>query len=414
MFQIIKTLILELALLLVVIGCSNNLSGGGTDTSNSFIVGTVINTDSIGIEGAVLKVIPVDYNPVKDSSIISIMEEKTFSGGHFEIAIENNGIYNLYVVNTLDSQSTLIKSININDKDTINLSTIEIKDPGAIKIVPSDYKTFLPHYFYIPGTEFYSTVDTIGNVYLLNVPSVESLSVYLNTLDNAEISIIDNISVISNDTVTTPLRVLMLVGGDTTITLTERIKKQRQLMIDSGAVVEVGDFNEFSTDNYDTSKIDLIYCAYNVNWKSLKADEFVSLPINIASVSGEGYAKLGMIFDSAGITYGTATEYNIMTGVNAFHPVLEGTGTSSSATTHAFDGGSASWGKTENTNTAGILIGVADQKRKYVFAYQKGASMDVGIAPAARIALFSGDVDLGDDRGKMILWRTLLWGCGKL
>lgn len=413
MYRIIKYLIILLILQLTLSGCSDNLSGGGTDTSNSIIMGSIIDSDSLSVSGALVKILPEKYNPVKDSSFYNLIEDTTQLNGDFVIEIKDVGIYNLYAFNPSTHQSTLMKSIYVFNDDTLNLNKVRIIDPGTIKICPSDYESFNPDYFYIPGTEIYSVADSAGFAYLQRVPAIESLTVMISE-NEQDTTIIENISVSSNDTSSTAFRVLILVGGDTSVALTERVKAQRQLMIDSGAVVAVGNFNEFSTELYDTSKIDLIYCAYNVDWTSVKAGEFVNLPKNIALVSGKGYAKLGMIADSAGITYDTATEYNIMTGVNGNHPVLLGTGTSSSATIHAYEGGAAHWGKVENPNTTGILIGVADQKRKYVFVYQKGVNMEVGVAPAARIALFSGDNDLGDDRGKMILWRTMLWGCGRL
>ncbi len=413
MHRVVWTLILVLTMLISLIGCSSDVSGGGTDTSNSIIMGNILNSDFISVDGAIVKILPVDYNPVKDSTKGILFTDTCKAGGIFRFDIELEGLYNIYAHNPKDSQNTIIKSVLISENDSFNFQDMVIKDHGTIKMVPTDYASFNPNYFYIPGTEVFASMDSLGNALLHRVPAEESFSVFINT-DFEDVAIIDSIFVSSNSITTTPLNVLILIGGDSSVALTDRVKEQRQMMIDSGANVSVGNFNEFSTSNFDTSKIDLIYCAYNVDWSSLKADEFVTLPKNLALVSGEGYAKLGMIADSAGVTYGTATEYNIMTGVNGEHPVLSGTGTSSSATTHAFEGGAASWGKVENSNTAGILIGVADQKRKYIFVYHKGADMEVGVAPASRIALFSGDVDLGDNRGRMILWRTMLWGSGKL
>lgn len=399
--------------LIVSIGCSNNISGGGTDTSNSIVVGTVINTDSSFVEGAFVTLLPSDYNPVADSVNVITVRDTTLSNGEFRIAIEESGLYNLYVINPTDNKNTLVKLLHL-DNDTFNTNEIKIKDPGTIKVTVSDFENYTPKYLYIPGTPIYTVVDTVERTFLVNVPAVESLSVNIFTDADESKTIATGIEGISNDTVQMPFNVIMLIGGDTSTHLSDRIKEQRQLLLDSGAVVTVANFNTFTLDDYDTSKVDLIYCAYNVDWTSAKADEFIDLPLNIALCSGEGYAKLGMIHDSAGITYGASSEYNIMTGVNGNHPVLDGTGTSSSATINAYNGGDAPWGKVENVNTAGILIGVADQKRKYVFVYQKGAAMVKGVAPASRIALFSGDVDLGADRGKMILWRTILWGSGKL
>lgn len=412
MLRIVKVLLLIELLLIFSIGCSSDVTGGGTDTSNSIVMGTIIDTDSTLVEGAYVTLLPVNYNPVADSENL-LSSDTTLSQGEYRVVVEDDGYYNLYVVNPRNNRNFLIKSLYLN-KDTLDTIEIMISDPSTIKVSVSDFSDYTPQYLYIPGTPIFVNVDTVERTFIPNVPAVESLSVNMVTDENENITIVSDIEGISNDTVQTPFNVIMLVGGDTTTYLTDRIKEQRQLLLDSGAIVTMGNFNTFDVNDYNTSKIDLIYCSYNVDWSSVKADEFVNLPLNIALCSGEGYAKLGMIHDSAGITYGASSEYNIMTGVNGNHPVLDGTGTSSSATMNAYNGGDAPWGKVENVNTTGILIGVADQKRKYVFVYQKGAAMVEGIAPASRIALFSGDVDLGDSRGRMILWRTMLWGSGKL
>lgn len=408
----IYKIVLLLFVSLFLINCSSDdIAGGGIDTGNTKVVGSVISYDSLFLEGAYVTILPSDFDPIKDSSSVIPLIDTTQNDGSFSISIREQGFYSCYVLNPVDSQSTLLATFEV-DVDSVDLDELFISDPGSIKILPGDYGDLNPKYFYIAGTNLYGYPDSTGTCIIPFVPSISNISVHMVENNESDTLLIKDIDVIPNDTVTSPLRVLILVGGDTTIALTDRIKEQRQLLIDSGAVVFTGNFETFSFDTFDTSSIDMIYCAYNINWSHINANDFISAEIPLVVTSGEGYAKLGMTDTVKDVSYGTETEITLLTGVNGYHPVLEGTGTSLSATVTAYSGGAAPWGKPNGV--AGVLIGNADQTKKYVFAYHVGDDMVTGSAPAARIGMFTGNVDIGDNRSRMIFWRTILWGTGKL
>jgi hypothetical protein len=141
-------------LILTSINCTNQLTGGGTETTNG-ISGTVSCFSNIPFDhnGIIAAIYSVDYRP--DSAIG--VAETTIVGtdGDFEFTPPDDKWYNLFVWDTVKSMAVYLPQL---PSDTM-LGAILLKDAGVLKTTkPSPATGESPYAQFkllIPGTPFH-------------------------------------------------------------------------------------------------------------------------------------------------------------------------------------------------------------------------------------------------------------------
>lgn len=202
-----KNLIL-LFLIIVIIGCSkdyvgNSETGGGTET----VIGKIVDSMGVPVEGVIVKLIAQDYNPVDmpDSNLIQI--DTTDVSGHYSFNNINSDTYNLFAYLTSSLKSLAKQTIKIN-----NLSYYTFYDSllnsGTIKIILPDTTSLLNRKVYIPGTDIVEDLSNASildsnnlNLLISNVPpSLYSSILMTLNLDDSVLSISEEIEISPNDT----------------------------------------------------------------------------------------------------------------------------------------------------------------------------------------------------------------------
>jgi len=196
------TLILITALVMIA-GCSNSLCGGGTRGGNPVVTGMIIGLDGHAAADVMVSLIPSDYNPVTDSSVILSGLTSTDAEGVFSIEAPDSGTYSVEAVNTHDG-SRLLRFNVITAKDSISrLPCDTLHIPGMLKVIVSGSTD---GYLFVPGTKLKAFITpgsdtvTIDSVPATTLPALVSSDINSNQT-----------SVLRND----------IVGGSGSVTLIE-------------------------------------------------------------------------------------------------------------------------------------------------------------------------------------------------
>jgi hypothetical protein len=135
---------------LLGLGCKpsgERLSGNGSEVENG-IAGIVYLPDASPAKGAIVAMIPVAYNPFKDSALV-LAKDTTDADGRFAFRGARSDSYNLEAVSANLKMNALISS---EDPDSVILS-----EPGAINLEKSALRSAD---IYIPGSDFRISVDS--------------------------------------------------------------------------------------------------------------------------------------------------------------------------------------------------------------------------------------------------------------
>lgn len=156
---------------LLSIECTTtNLAGATTETTNG-LTGCILNSDNTPASYSIVKLLPVDYNPVYDNSEYQC--DTTDSNGVYSFRGVDTGKYSVIARNTKELTSCLVRNIEI-DQDTIQMAPEGIlKKSGSLSASFSSENAVANGYVYIPGTDVYSTTGSESTVYLSDIPSGE-------------------------------------------------------------------------------------------------------------------------------------------------------------------------------------------------------------------------------------------------
>jgi hypothetical protein len=206
---IVVTVIAAVTALLSTIGCSRDVAGATTETTNG-IAGSVRTVDDQPAANAVVKLFPAGYDPVAGSSLDGGFIDTTDEKGRYRFSRIEPGRYTVLARNGEAATSFLVKDIAVDGDSVTPVPEGTLKRPGSIAAdfsrsvtVESEYES---EYMYIPGTDIYSHIGTDGSAVLAGVPT-GTVDEIMFASDNSEPRnmLRSGITVTSDDTTTVEL-----------------------------------------------------------------------------------------------------------------------------------------------------------------------------------------------------------------
>jgi hypothetical protein len=163
-------IILIITVSIMSINCTTNLAGATTETTNG-LTGCILNSDNTPASYSIVKLIPVDYNPVYNRSLFHC--DTADSNGMYSFKDVDTGKYSVIARNVKELTSCLVKNITIEQDTQIKVPEGTLKKSGALAATFSSDNAVAKGYVYIPGTDIYSMTGSESTVYLSDIPCGE-------------------------------------------------------------------------------------------------------------------------------------------------------------------------------------------------------------------------------------------------
>lgn len=169
-----------------LIECSLQDVAGGTDTGNAFVAGIIVDSLGLPMPNTEVSLIPVDYNPAKNS-LETIPVAMTGSKGTYRLILSTpeGGVFNINAVHGASGTRFLLQDVSVYDDTTIAKPGI-LRAPGVIKVVLADSVITENGYVYIPGTDRFErfspeqilTINGIPYIVFDSLPANVPLEIY--------------------------------------------------------------------------------------------------------------------------------------------------------------------------------------------------------------------------------------------
>jgi hypothetical protein len=193
-------------ILVSFIGCStfDPLAGGSSQQGNGVVVGKVVNKYGTAAPNIVVKLYPLDYNPLRSAAIPGFCIDTTDSCGNYLLkAPLSSLVCQIYASNILKTVNALAPIITISG-DTTHVADVVVSVPGTVKVAVPDNADSSNGYIYIPGTDIFVALN--GNTefaVLTSVPEGVLSSIQYSVVGSIVSSVMRyDVSVIAADTVT--------------------------------------------------------------------------------------------------------------------------------------------------------------------------------------------------------------------
>ena len=162
---------LFLLLVAVLVQCSVNVAGGGSDLPDkNIVIGKIYSHDLIPASNTQVMIIPADYNALHDDYIPSAQIDTTDSEGNYKFAFSAKaGTYNIQAVHIYQRTRLLINGITIGE-DVSNVPSDTLWYPGTVKIFFPENTDPLECRVFIPGTSISS--ENVSGEHFLIIDSV--------------------------------------------------------------------------------------------------------------------------------------------------------------------------------------------------------------------------------------------------
>jgi hypothetical protein len=185
--------------LLLTSGCSKDIAGATTETTNG-ISGVILNNDDSPAPNTVVKLLPDDFNPVTDSS--SGFTDTTDAVGSYRFSHVGAGRYVVLARNRAAVTSFLVRNVTVTDDSLTNIPVGTLDKSGSIAADFSTSGIAAGGYVYIPGTDISSPVRTDGLTLLPGIPKGTFTSVILTMVDLKRLNVLrSEITVAAGSTV---------------------------------------------------------------------------------------------------------------------------------------------------------------------------------------------------------------------
>ncbi len=153
-------------LILMLTECSQDLAGGGGgETTNGIVLGTLLTQNSEPASHTLVTLLPDTCNPLK-AGIISAVDT-TDKNGNYIFSHVKPGTYNVQALHLENRTRALVTGIQVN-VDTIVNPVDTVLEPGSVKVSLTSSLKVPDGYIYIPGTTIYTLVDTTDSVAILD------------------------------------------------------------------------------------------------------------------------------------------------------------------------------------------------------------------------------------------------------
>ena len=179
--------------------CVQLEGGAGGETTNGLVTGQLTNNDGLYCAGALVRLFPADYDPVKNSK--EILTDTTDILGNYAFSHVPRGDYTVLAALEPNGTRTLIRGIHV-ENDTCIAPAQTMRTPGSIKAflpLESDNST---GYVFIPGTPYYAFLSDQNDYVMIDSVTAGTVPRLSYSSVNSSITKIIryNISVGSSDT----------------------------------------------------------------------------------------------------------------------------------------------------------------------------------------------------------------------
>jgi len=149
---------------LFYINCSNtsdNIAGSSVNSGNAF--GRIYNQDGSQAPNTQVQLIPSDYDPLAKTSSLEhgVLLDTTNEKGEYIFENADSGTYNIEAIHLKERTRLLIKNIEITPEEVeVIISEDTLRAPGTLVLYLPESMLNLEYYFFIPGTNIYTQMDS--------------------------------------------------------------------------------------------------------------------------------------------------------------------------------------------------------------------------------------------------------------
>jgi len=164
--------------------------GGGSDVGNGIILGKIVCSAGISPANTTVLLVPVNYDPVKDSSLLLTYKTVTDSSGNYCFKSVPHGKYNIQARHrSATSLALFISDINAN-ADTTLVPDDSMYALGTLKVALPANVNRISGYFYIPGTTIFAKIVNDSFVVIDSLPSGTYPSVNCSAVNSTAVSVV--------------------------------------------------------------------------------------------------------------------------------------------------------------------------------------------------------------------------------
>jgi hypothetical protein len=189
-------------LIALYIQCSlPTLAGVGSEVTNGTVLGSLCNTNGSPAMYTKVKLIPSNYDPVKDGPMPDSLIDTTGVTGDFMFHVSDGGAFNIEGVQQNSGDRVLITDIMVHKRDTTTVPRSMIQKPGYLKVYLPSVALNDKGYLYCPGTTFW--VGVVNGTAIIDSVPAGSIPVlcYVNKVDTSQNHVIKtNFTVTPEDT----------------------------------------------------------------------------------------------------------------------------------------------------------------------------------------------------------------------
>jgi hypothetical protein len=196
---------IALAIAVACITCTKApIAGDVTETGNA-VAGLIIDANHYPAHNAVVRLVPVSFDPVKDQALPDSLSDTTDSLGRYTIRTKRDGTFNVIAFRPNDGSSAMVRNITLASDSTIEIPTGILSSSGAVSVQAPRGADSTLGYVYMQGTTISASLgaeSSTGMVLMSGVPAGNSPSIYYSSTNapSAAVLLADSATVSSGDT----------------------------------------------------------------------------------------------------------------------------------------------------------------------------------------------------------------------
>lgn len=161
--------------MVVLAACGQRLAGGdATETGNARVSGTVLDENGAKVGGAVVEILPDDFDPVAGADVPDSLRDTTDEKGRYRFARLSKGTYNVHARDGRTRSRLAVWGLHLGDA-SIRVPDDTLHHPGSLSVPVPETRDSGIGWIYIPGTTLRVRLDSelrlSGRVTLDSVPA---------------------------------------------------------------------------------------------------------------------------------------------------------------------------------------------------------------------------------------------------
>jgi len=156
--------------------CTSVAGGNGSETTNGYIVGQLIDEFGVPAPEARVMLLSTTHNPAIDGPVPDSCITTTDASGMFTLQAAGGTVGNIDVVQLTSGKRAFVAHIAIIQNDADTLQALVLKMPGAVHCLPLSFNKASKGYVYLPGTTIFAEISELGAL-IDSIPSgmIESI-----------------------------------------------------------------------------------------------------------------------------------------------------------------------------------------------------------------------------------------------